>query len=249
MTQSSALQKISNIYESNPLIRAIVQVAISPVPHGIGSAIDTYLTSKVENMREERLRHFFSKLADGSHVLTEELIQSEDFLHAYFSTLKAALNSRRKVKINLFAQLLLTACREQHLSSEKYEEFLNILDDLSVRELHILLILKNFEDAQTPKLDTNRENENDLQVANSFWKDFEAMVQNKYTVSSSELRAILNRLNRTGLYETFHGTYLDYTGGKGKLTPVFSEFVYWIQAEEEGFSQEDIDISIKAYEV
>jgi len=38
------------LYDSNPLIRAIVQLAISPVPYGIGSAIDAALTSKIENI-------------------------------------------------------------------------------------------------------------------------------------------------------------------------------------------------------
>lgn len=249
MTQNSALQRIANIYDSNPLIRAIVQLAISPVPYGIGSAIDAALTSKIENIREERLRNFFSELADDSHELTEELIQSEEFLHSYFSTLKAAVNTRRKEKIKLFARLLLTASKEQHLSDEKYEEFLKILDDLSVRELHILLILKKFEDTHFPELGANGENENDLQVANHFWEDFEAVVQKKSEVSSSELRAILNRLNRTGLYETFNGGYVGYTGGKGKLTPIFSEFVHWIHVKEDDFSQEGVGIDVAAYEV
>jgi hypothetical protein len=249
MTQNSALQKIANIYESNPLMRAIVQVAISPVPYGIGSAIDTALTSKIENMREERLRNFFSELADGSHDLTEELIQSEEFLHAYFSTLKAAVNTRRKEKIKLFARLLLTASKEKHLSDEKYEEFLNILDDLSVRELHLLLILKTFEDTHFTELGANGENENDLQVASRFWEDFEAIAQKKRAVSSSELRAILNRLNRTGLYETFNGMYLGYTGGKGKLTPIFSQFVHWVHVKEDDFPQEGVGINVKAYKV
>lgn len=236
MTQSNALQKIADLYESNPLIRAIVQVAIAPVPYGIGSAIDTALTSKIENMREERLRVFFNELANGSQALTEELIQSEDFLHAYFSTLKAAVNTRRKEKIKLFARLLLTAAKEQHVSGEKYEEFLNILDNLSIRELHILLILKHFEDTHLSNFKANGESDNDLQLVNRFWEDFEVKVHKKCAVSPGELRAVLNRLNRTGLYETVIGMYLGYTGGRGKLTPIFSEFAHWIQAKESDFT-------------
>jgi hypothetical protein len=247
MTQSSALQKITNTYENNPIIRAIVQVAISPIPYGIGSAIDTALTSRIENMREERLKSFFNELASGSHDLTEELIQSEEFLHAYFSTLKAAVNTRRKEKIKLFARLLLTASKEQHLSGEKYEEFLGILDDLSIRELHILMILKRFEDEHFPLRDINIESE--LQIVSRFWWDFEAVVQGKYATSSSELRALLNRLNRTGLYETFDGAYPGHMEGRGKLTPIFYQFIHWIQVKEGDLLQEGTGINVKAHEI
>lgn len=248
MTQSNALQKIVNGSE-NPIIRALVQLIIPLVPYSIGSAIDILLTSKIENMRDERYRTFFSELADGSEPLTEELIQSDDFLHAFFSTLKAAVNTRRKEKIKLFARLLLTASKEQNVGSDKYEEFLNILDNLSVRELHILLILKYFEDMHSSELKANEENETELQVAIRFWEDFEAMAHKKCAVSSGELRAILNRLNRTGLYETFIGTYAGYTGGQGKLTPIFSEFVHWIQAKEDDFTQEGFGTGVKDYNV
>lgn len=139
--KQTALQRIADAYEGSPIVRALVQVVMAPIPYGIGSAIGAALTSAIENMREERLRTFFDELAKGTRHLTEELIQEEDFLHAYFSTLKAAMNTRRREKIRLFARMLSNASQERRLGSDIFEEFLGILDDLSVRELQILLIL------------------------------------------------------------------------------------------------------------
>lgn len=236
-TQSSnALQKIADAYEGSPLVRGLVQLLMSPVPYGIGSAIDAALTSKIENMREERLRVFFKELAAGTRDLSEDTIQQEDFLHAYFATLKAAVNTRQKEKIGLFARLLSNAARMEQTGSETYEEFLRILEDLSLRELHILSILKRLEDAHPnlPKVMRDGElAETDLQRANRFWDDFEKAVESEVDIHPDELRAILNRLNRTGLYESIVGSYLGYGGGKGKLTPLFEQFTTWLQLQEE----------------
>ena len=232
MSKESALQKIGNAYDKNPIIRALIQIAMSPIPYGIGGAIDATLTAKIQQMREKRLRTFFDELAAGSHALTESLIQEEDFLHAYFATLKAAVNTQRSEKIKLFARLLYNASREQRLSDDAYEEYLSVLEALSTRELHILLILKEFEDSHPHQLksDGSSEMENDLQRASRFWGSFELDIEARYCIDRDRLAAILVRLNRTGLYETFTGGFLDYTGGVGKLTTMFDEFVHWIQA-------------------
>ncbi len=233
---SGALQKIADAYESNPVVRGLVQILMFPLPYGVGNAIDAALTAKIENMREERLRVFFEELASGTRDLNEETIQQEDFLLAYFATLKAAVNTRQKEKIRLFARLLSNAAQTEQTGSETYEEFLHILDDLSLRELHILSILKRLEDVHPnlPKVMKEGElAENDLQRANRFWDDFEKAVESEVGIHPDELRAILNRLNRTGLYETFIGMYLGYAGGRGKLTPLFKEFAAWLESKDE----------------
>lgn len=233
--RTTAIEKIANVCEDNPLVRALAQLALTPIPYGIGSAIDDALTSAVENMREKRLRAFFDELGSSRLQLTEELIQEEDFLHAYFSTLRAAINSRRTQKIRLFAQLLANAGQAQAVGTDAYEEFLNILDDLSLRELRILLILKGFEDTR-PAMATSTggtgDAENELQRVNQFWQSFEEAVNQELGIAPEMLRAILARLSRTGLYETIIGTFFDYTGGRGRLTPLFQSFVEWLDTEE-----------------
>ena len=68
------LEKIANVYEDNPIVRALITVVIGLIPHGgIAGAIDAALTKKIENINEERHRTFFDELALGSMHLTEDL--------------------------------------------------------------------------------------------------------------------------------------------------------------------------------
>ena len=94
------VERLATRYEHNPIIRALVQL----IPFGFGSAADVALVTTIENIREERAHTFFDELASQDLILTEEQIENEDFLHSYFATTRAALNTRRREKIRLFAR-------------------------------------------------------------------------------------------------------------------------------------------------
>jgi len=207
--------ELAKRYEKSPVIRALVQL----IPLGIGGAADAALTTIISNIREDRARTFFDELAAQGLPLTEKEMQSEDFLHAYFATCKAALNTRRREKIRLFAGLLHNYASNP-TEFEEFEEHLSVLDDLSYREFQVLVILKQYEEANP-----QRQEENELKRANRFWDGFLAECATKLKIPTEEINGMLTRLNRTGLYQTIVGAYLDYSGDRGRLTPNFYRFI------------------------
>lgn len=211
-------ERLAARYEKNPIIRALVQL----IPWGVGSAADVAITTVLARIREERAREFFDQLASGELELTQEQIATEDFLHAYFATARAALNTRRREKIRLFAQLFANYAGKGLVGdSDVYEEYLSILDDLSYREFQILLILKRHQDC-TPR----QPQQNDLQWSSTFWDAFLDSVVSEVGIPRQEIPGILARLNRTGLYKTIVGTFLGYGGDQGLLTPNFDRFLH-----------------------
>ena len=218
---NSRIFELAKRYEKNPVVRALVQL----IPFGVGGAADVALTTIIDNIREDRARTFFDELAARDFPLIEKEIQSEDFLHAYFATCKAALNTRRREKIRLFAQLL-NSYAFKVTEFEEFEEHLSILDGLSYREFRILVTLKKYEEANPPK----PEGENELQRADRFWDDFLSDCEAKLKIPNDEINGVLNRLNRTGLYQTIVGTYLNYTGDRGRLTSNFYRFIEQLKA-------------------
>lgn len=215
-------QWIEKIFTNSPNLRAILQLD----PTGIGSAYDVMLSHKISEMRSARFRTLMDELSKGDRELTPELVDNEDFLHAFFCAAKAALNSNREEKIRLFGRLLLNAAKTNSLTTDTFEEFVSILDDLSLREFQILLMLQNYE-----KQTKRREEQNALQFSSSFWDSFEEAIEKELGIKKPEIPSMLTRLSRTGLYESFTGSYLGYEGGKGKTTPLFKKFVQWINGE------------------
>lgn len=221
----SKLKPLLERYENNRVIRGLIQL----VPFGVGSAIDLVLTKTLENIQAERASAFFDELAIGDVVVNEKLLESEDFLHAYFATTKYALNSRRREKIRMFARLLKSSLLEEDISNiDEYEDFLKILDELSYRELLALKVLDEY--SPYPRA----EKQNDLQWTDNFWSDFERRLAEELSIPENQVTDFMNRIARTGCYETFAGTYANYTGGKGKLTPTYHRLKKFIEESNKG---------------
>jgi len=213
----SPIYKLAESYKRSPVIRSLVQLILG----NIGSAFDVGLTTFIENIREDRARTFFDELGKRDFPLTEDEIKSEDFLHAYFATCRAALNTRRREKIRLFARLLHNYASKS-TAVEEFEEHLTILDDLSYRELQVLLILEHYEEANPQRNFKNVHTRAEL-----FWEDFQSECSTKLAIPTNELNGVLTRLTRTGLYETIAFTSM---GNRGRLTRNFYRFIEHLKA-------------------
>lgn len=214
-SEENIVGKLSLRYSDKPILQALLQL----LP-GWGSA-DTLLQKRADEIRSERLHVFFEEIANGNSELTEELIQTEDFLHAYFCTLRAAINTRRKEKIRLFAKLLDSSIDSAlSVSSDEYEELLSILDELSLREFNALVKLMVHE-----KANPVNEGQNLLQNSKKYWEEFKKDIIQDLGVSLESFNAFMAKIERTGLYTRITGMYYDYAGDIGRTTPLLSRLI------------------------
>lgn len=199
-------------YKKDKTIRALIQL----IPFGIGSGIDIVLMQKLENVKEERARTFFDELAQSNSTLDQSVLESEDFLHAYFSTAKYAFNTRRREKIKMFARLL-KGCLNTDIFTDinEYEDYLNILDELSYRELVALNLLdqhcKEHETVHYSK----------LQLTGKSWTKYIVGISNELKIDINQVNDFLIRISRTGCIVMNTGTFVDEDIGKGQLTATY----------------------------
>ncbi len=177
----------------NKILRSLIQL----IPFGIGSGVDTYLKETISNYQNERLKTFFDELGKGDILLTDELINEEDFLHQYFNTLRAVLNTRRREKIVLFARMLKSRTKIDYKDADELEYFLKILDDLTMDEINSLILLNQYEERYPIEINNinNRLSEN-----NKFWKEYKTMVSNEMNIHENEIEGFLIRMERTGCF-------------------------------------------------
>ncbi len=203
------IDDLSRCYESS-----YVRILVGLLP-GIDDAL--------MHFRGQRLRAYFDELSGGDIDLTEDEIQKEGFLHAYFATVRAVSRTRRREKIRLFARLFMNYTEAGNFGEDNadiFDEALAILDDLSFREFQILLILHRFEPTSLSHKD-----ENPMELIGKNWDDFLSTIESELEIPSDHISGMLARLNRTGLYETITGSLTGYTGVKGYLTPNFATFI------------------------
>lgn len=175
------------------------------------------------HFRAQRLRVYFEELASGTIDLTDDEIQGEDFLHAFFATVRAASRTRQRKKIRLFARLFMNYIRTGKFDEDNtdvFDEVLAILEDLSLREFQMLMILDRFE--KTCPLNGD---EHPADRVSEYWEEFLGSVESELKIQLNHIPGMLTRLGRTGLYGPLPGTYYGKHGNKGYLTPTFSTFI------------------------
>lgn len=196
-----AMEKAAAFYADNNAVRVLAEVA-SIATGGIYGAIDAGLVAIVSDFRESRVVAFFDEIASGELEITDDLIRSNDFLHAYFSTLNAAQRARTAQRAQLYARLLKGAVRSSELG-DAYAEHLDVLNSLSDRELCCLMKLQDLERSRAADLDAGII-ASEGAAASSYWGEFKDLVADECGVAAEELSPFLTRLMRTGAYQALN---------------------------------------------
>ena len=203
------------IYQRNPLLRMIVRLnpITSVAEAGILGTVDMYLN--------RRMFVFAQELISLNIDPPEDRIRKREFIDAFSATQRKVRETTNDNKIKTFAALFASYYEGSIFSSvDHYEEFLRILDEISEREFRVLLILDRHE-----RLNPLQVSENQLGRANRIWQAFTDEVESSVGIPVKHLAAVMKRLERTGLYEPIIGSYLNYGGGRGYLTPLFESFL------------------------
>jgi hypothetical protein len=146
-------------------------------------------------------------------------VKTREFAEAFGATARRVLDTEREEKIRLFAKLFASYVRQGEFgpaSFDAFDEELSIVEEISYREFRLLLILHKYE-MQRPLMP----NENQVMRTAEYWPAFLVEAASELAVHEDALDAMLQRLVRTGMYQIITGTYFDYLGNRGYLTPLF----------------------------
>lgn len=227
---SETLNKLGDEYFTNPVIRGIIGlIQLAPPVSAFDEAANASWQRAKERKQkadEKRKRTLLKELYEGRQELTEELIQQEDFLFAIEAVARASLRARRDEKIHLFARLLLNACQDDNLGSDAFDEYLNILDSLTIRELKVLKLFKIHQENFTADYLNNPQVDKQ-----PYWEAFSKEAEKQLNIPKEHLTSILASTSRTGLFELYPVGSLSGRGvfGSGQTTPRFEDFKKWIR--------------------
>lgn len=205
-------------YEKNEIIRPLIQL----VPFGVGGAFDTAMGIKWQKMQMSKIDVLFDEMVKNKGTITSELIQSEDYIHCFMKVVQLATGTRRHEKIRMFARLLNSVVTGAggYETVDEFEEYLSLLEELSYREMEILLFIEEFQKTNGIEWVGDMEDK---------WKQFTTDIAKDLNLSLAELDMVLMRLNRIGCSETFLSKKGDSIVRYCIVTPLFEKLKLLIE--------------------
>lgn len=206
-----------------------LKIAVTSIPF-LGSQLDMYLSAPGQKFIEERFEYMIEQLQEElveieEYLLNKEIIASEEGFDIIQKTFIATAKTRQREKLKLFAKIL----KGSFIKRKKLydpELYLKIVDELSVRELEIALLLYEVKIKSKIKIEGKNESEDGM-TNDPYW-----FSKHYPKFSKDELEFTLLRLEKTGLVKELVGSFIGYGGGQYNPTTLFSDFINFIENNE-----------------
>jgi hypothetical protein len=219
---SEIAKKASVSYTNNTILRVLVNA----IPY-IGSSMDIIFASKGSKIIQERIEVLLRNLETEMGFIEEKMVdyeylRSEEFFDFLTKVIEASAKTRDRAKIHLYAKMLRGSVVLRDKREFSSEDYLNILIELTPRELEVASVIFEQQGDDRPS-----SNENDLQWAYKMgWKN---LADKLPTVSREDLPFVLQRLSKSGLIKEVTGSYFDYVGGVYVITDAFRKLMQFLK--------------------
>lgn len=206
----------------------ILREAISFIPF-IGSPLDIFLTTKAQKTVNVRIIHLFNELKGEMSTLEEgkvdkDYINSEEFIDLFIKTIEATAKTIDKGKIKLYAKLLKGAIKFQDRKKYSPEEYLQVLSELSIRELEVAKAIYKQQGQERKK------DEDELKwILRRGWEKLEKECP---SIPKEDFRFIFLRLRKSGLIQELQHSYFYSKKVVFVISNVFRKIMRYLEQNE-----------------
>jgi hypothetical protein len=202
----------------------VFRAMINTIPY-VGGSIDVMLSNNAQKITGRRINLLLETLKNDvkkvkEEVIDREYLETEEFFDLIRKIMEATIKTRDNEKIQLYSRILCNAMLKDSAAKNLAEDYLSVLAELSLRELHLAKVIYRM---QYNKI---KQKNNELQMAvKAGWND----LPNKAKILANELDFLLKRLERTGLIKEITGGYTNYSGGVYIITPTFVSLMNYLK--------------------
>ncbi|MFR4746703.1 MAG: hypothetical protein ACLT9K_08700 [Clostridium sp.] len=181
------LQNIDTIIDTkhNPVVSAFIS-SIKTVPY-IGDLIDDsleYTLTDFQSKKQQQLLEAINNAPAG--IVTSEMVNDVEFIMSFAKTRNAVNKLLNGDKVKFYGNLLVNGYLSERdkISTDEFEEYLELINSLSYRELEYLSFFKEFSNKHRGRL------------VHQNWRQFSIEFRSKFTNRSAY--TVFKRLQRTG---------------------------------------------------
>lgn len=189
-SEYKAMQDLKGIW-NNPM----VQFIISNIP--CISTISTIVDGSIQYLIDERQKKKMEELLETVFLdssITLDDLYDVDHIMEFAKVMDVVNHLIRNDKVKYFGKLLKSTIHSGNKNIDEFEELLNKLNELSLREIDLLFLLAETEKNHIIK-DSNN---NDTIDYTKSWKDFVEKVKDEYDMNETEIDSSMLGIMRTG---------------------------------------------------
>ncbi len=169
-----------------PLIRAV------PI---LGDMISTSVEKALEDFQIKKQKQLIECILENEKMITEDKVNNIEFIINFSKTVEAVKRLATNDKIIYFGNLLRNGyLSEKLIDNNDFEEYSNIINELSYKEIKFLSFAK-----------LNSKN-NKISGISKEWQAFCDKFIKEFNVSRYEVTEVFTRLKRTGFIEELYIT-------------------------------------------
>ena len=207
--------------KNNPVVSAFITSVKPLFPFWgelVDGAVNEILTKNIIEKREKLLDIILS----DTEMITTDMSSNVEFIISFKKTVEAVDRLVTNDKIVYFGNLIKNGyLNEERIQAYKFEEYFNIINSLSYRQLDLLALLHTYS---TKEISCDNEKEEDSKR----WMLFKEDACKIFDITGDDLIAILKSAEKSGLCKEVVGAIYGYHGGRFEATSLLKDFVSFV---------------------
>lgn len=190
--------------KGNPIVQSVLLSSLKLIPV-IGDMIDSTTEVLLNEFQEKKEQELIDIIFSDTEHITTEMVNDVEFIVNFNRTLEVVKRLATNDKIKYFGNLIKNGYMiDKHIENSIFEEYLNILNGLSYREICLLVDFKKWSDKYASPSNINN------------WKKFKEKYASKYKISCTVIEDIFIKMAQMGFIKIIYKQEKTITLGRNK---------------------------------
>lgn len=183
--------------KGNPMVNATLISMIKAIPF-VGEMLDLSIDKRLEEFKNEKEQELLDVILKNKNTITSDMVNDVEFIINYAKVMEAIQRLATNDKIKYFGNLIRNGYLSgEHIESDEFEEYLDILNSMSYKEIEYLVGYKLYCDNK------GKVNQKGMDKWQGFLGEY---CKEKDMAEMERIIYMLPKLIRTGLVEPVYET-------------------------------------------
>lgn len=196
-----SLENINDLRDvkENPVVSSVLLAPIKAIPV-IGDLLDSSIDKSLEIFQQKKEQELIDMILKNSHSITSDMVNDVEFIVNYARVREAVRRLATNDKVKFFGNLIRNGyLSDTHIQSSVFDEYINILNSMSYREILYLVDYKKYCEDYSKKSKSSKNISG--RTYNNKFPQFCKDYSQKNNITQREINFVFMHLKQTGFVE------------------------------------------------